>query len=1079
MKNTNSIYLPKIVSVLLFCTIGLICYAQSFSGIVKDISGEPLIGVSITWGEGQGTSTDVDGLFQADVPQGTKLTFSYMGYRTVSSVAGENMSVTMEEDVTTLEDVVVIGYGTTSRKDLTGSVSSLHGEELTAVPVADVTQAIQGQLAGVSITTQDGRPGANASIRIRGGGSITQSNDPLFVVDGIVVSDISDIPADNIESIDVLKDAASTAIYGARGANGIVLITTKSSDGQKKVKVTYNMYYQLKTNARKLKTLNAYDYVKYTWAYAQAYGDSYGDNVAKYFGLGSAYGNHLEEYRDVKVHNYVDEIIGNASSWNHDVTISGGTSWTKYYAAFNYSTDGGLLRHTGFTRWNGNIKVSQKILDNLHVDADIRYTERKYKGVKDMYQLATSAYWFRPIDTPLGEDNTSYFGNGDTYMELSNSPTSVIKNYQNEVKRIRLAGTIGLTYVPVKGLTAKTEVSLGRYWNETNYWDGGHFTGYTVAQLTQAKGSNIRWTTTLSYEVQGLGNDHRLSFLAGNALLSAKSSTSHIYGAGYPKQYDLDLSMARLSLTDPTIGKDEFGNVIGVPTRTLSWFGRINYDLFDRYLFTVTFRADGSSKFAPKHHWGYFPAAAVAWRISEESFMKGAADWLDNLKLRLSWGMSGSDNIDPSLWQNGLWTTAVVTIDGTPTNIYKPAELMGNENLKWEKTTSRNIGLDFGFWNGRLRGSVEGYWNTTKDILMRVPVDVTTGYSYQYQNIGQTSNKGVEISLHADLYRSKDLKVGINITYNYNKNNIDKLSPDVIADTHTNWGSTTRKPYYDYVIRSGHPVGSIFGFKSDGFYTVDDFDMNVYNATGQWKLRDGVPDLVDVTNYSTGGHFKNKAQNAFPGMMKFRDTNGDGVVNGNDATIIGHTIPEHTGGFNLYLTYKGLDFAAGFIYQIGGHVYNANAMYSMMGNKDISLGANRLSFIADAWKMYDVNSAGDLVAVTDPDGLRALNANAKYGLPYCEYGIVSSDFVENASYLRLNTLTLGYTFPDKWMKKAKISKLRVYFTGGNLFCIAGYKGLDPDVSTTPTTGGFPTPAYDYLSYPKARTFTFGLNLSFF
>jgi hypothetical protein len=255
--------------------------------------------------------------------------------------------------------------------------------------------------------------------------------------------------------------------------------------------------------------------------------------------------------------------------------------------------------------------------------------------------------------------------------------------------------------------------------------------------------------------------------------------------------------------------------------------------------------------------------------------------------------------------------------------------------------------------------------------------------------------------------------------------------------------------------------------------------MNVYNATGQWKLRDGVPDLVDVTNYSTGGHFKNKAQNAFPGMMKFRDTNGDGVVNGNDATIIGHTIPEHTGGFNLYLTYKGLDFAAGFIYQIGGHVYNANAMYSMMGNKDLSLGANRLSFIADAWKMYDVNSAGDLVAVTDPDGLRALNANAKYGLPYCEYGIVSSDFVENASYLRLNTLTLGYTFPDKWMKKAKISKLRVYFTGGNLFCIAGYKGLDPDVSTTPTTGGFPTPAYDYLSYPKARTFTFGLNLSFF
>lgn len=404
---------------------------------------------------------------------------------------------------------------------------------------------------------------------------------------------------------------------------------------------------------------------------------------------------------------------------------------------------------------------------------------------------------------------------------------------------------------------------------------------------------------------------------------------------------------------------------------------------------------------------------------------------------------------------------------------------MGNSDLKWEKTISRNIGLDFGFWNGRLRGTIEGYCNTTKDILMRVPVDATTGYSYQYQNIGKTSNRGVEISLHADLYRSKDLKIGVNITYNYNKNNIDQLSPDVIADTHTNWGSTMRKPYYDYVIRSGQPVGSIYGFMSDGFYTVDDFDMDIYNATGTWQLRPGVPDLVDVTNYATGGQFKNKAQNAFPGMVKFKDTNNDGVVNNDDATIIGHAMPEHTGGFNLYLTWKGLDFTAGFVYQIGGCVYNANAMFSMMGNKDNSLGANRLSFVADAWKMYDVNAAGDLVPVTDPEGLRNLNANARYGLPYSEYGIVSSDFIEDASYLRLNTLTLGYTFPDKWMQKAKISKLRVYFTGGNLFCIAGYKGLDPDVNTTPVTGGFPTPAYDYLSYPKARTFTFGLNLSFF
>ena len=1072
--------IPKLMSVLLLNAMGLTCFAQAlFSGTVQDAAGEPLTGVNIMWGEGQGTITDPDGRFSIDVPQGTPLTFTYMGFRTLSATAAESMLVTMEEDVTRLNDVVVIGYGTTSRRDLTGSVASVSGDELSDVPVSDVTQALQGHIAGVSVMSQDGRPGGSPAVRIRGGGSITQSNDPLYVVDGIVVSDISDIPADNIAGIDVLKDAASTAIYGARGANGIILITTKSADGRQKVKINYNMYYQLKTNTRKLSTLSAYDYVRYTWAYAQAYGDSYGDNVARYFGLGSAYGNHLDDYRNFRVHDYVDEIIGNAGSWNHDVTLSGGTPWTKYYATFSYADDGGILRNTSFRRWNANVKVSQKILESLHADADIRYTERNYRGVSEMYELAASAYRFRPIDTPLGEDKTAYFGNGDTYMELSNSPTSTLNNYQNTTRRIRLTGSVGLTWTPLTGLTAKSELALGRYWDETNYWDGGHLTGYTAARLTQGKGSNLRWATTLSYQVQGLGAAHRLSLLAGNELLSGNSSVSHIYGAGYPDSYNLDLAMARLSLTDSSLGKDEFGNAVGVPTRTLSWFGRINYDLLDRYLFTATFRADGSSKFAPRHHWGYFPAFAAAWRISEEPFMESASNWLDNLKLRLSWGMSGSDNIDASLWQSGLWTTATVTIDGSPANIYQPAELMGNNDLKWEKTVSRNLALDFGFLNGRLRGSVEGYCNTTKDILMRLPVDATTGYSYQYQNIGQTSNRGVELSLHADLYRSKDLTVGVNITYNYNRNNIDRLAPDVIADTHTNWGEYMRRPYYDYVIRCGHPVGAIAGFVSDGFYTVNDFDMDVYAATGIWQLRPGIPDLADIANYATGGQFKNKAQNAFPGMVKFRDVNGDGVVNNDDVTILGHAMPEHTGGFNIYLNWQGLDLAAGFVYQIGGCVYNANAMYSMMGNKDYSLGSNRLAFLADAWRMYDVNDAGDLVPVTDPDGLRALNAGARYGLPYYEYGIVSSDFIEDASYLRLNTLTVGYTFPDKWMQKARISKLRVYFTGGNLFCITGYSGLDPDVNTTPQTGGFPTPAYDYLAYPKARTFTFGLNLAFF
>jgi hypothetical protein len=360
---------------------------------------------------------------------------------------------------------------------------------------------------------------------------------------------------------------------------------------------------------------------------------------------------------------------------------------------------------------------------------------------------------------------------------------------------------------------------------------------------------------------------------------------------------------------------------------------------------------------------------------------------------------------------------------------------------------------------------------------MKVPVAETTGHSYQFQNVGKTSNKGVELALFYEIYRSKDLNVSFNATYNYNKNNVEEVVDGVNADTHTNWGSSMKRPYNDYIIREGEPVGTIFGYKAAGFYTVDDFEV----SNGVWKLKSNVADISGVVNYTGIG---NKVYNtpdgqvAFPGMMKFEDTNNDGIVTEDDACVIGHTMPKHTGGINLNANWKGFDFSAGFTYQIGGDVYNANAMHSMMGDKDTSLGYNRLSEISDTWRFYDVDAAGDLVAVTEPEAVRALNANAKYAfLP--EYGITQSEFIEDARYLRLQTLTIGYTFPKQWTKKVGISNLRVYFTGGNLFCIAGYNGYDPDVNTRPGgQDGFPVPNYDWNSYPRARTYTFGLNVAF-
>ena len=1071
----------------MFC---FVAFAQkTVTGTVKDANGEPMIGVTIATGTGTGAVTDMDGNFTIqNASPSTVLNISYVGYKSQSVKVGSSnsLNIVLQEDNTTLEDVVVIGYGTMKRKDLTGAVASVTGEKLAANPVSNVAQALQGQLPGVNVISQDGRPGATMSIRVRGGGSITQSNDPLYIVDGIAVSDINDIPADNIESIDVLKDAASTAIYGARGANGVILVTTKGSKGDGKATVKYNMYYQIKKAVKPVETLDAYDFVLNQWSYASAYSETYGDGIAQFFGLGSKYGNHLNEYKNVAVHDYVDDVMRTANSWNHDLSLSGGNQNTKYYATINYLTDEGNRIQTGFRRWNANFKISQKINKALTFDADLRYSETKLEGTSFGYATGHNVYGYAPIDNPLGDGIKGNLGAGSASYEEDNNPVHYINNYIAETKRYRIRGVGGLTWTPLAGLTAKTELSLSRNWSDKKEWDNGEVSDrFNKATLTKGDGYGTRWATTVNYQVQGLGENHDLSFLVGNEVLASKSNSSAMVGAGYPANFTMEEAFGLFTMYnietesyDKALAKLNMSNTISNPNHTLSWFGRANYNYLGRYLLTATFRADGSSKFAPNHHWGYFPAAAAAWRISDEPFMANTKDWLDNLKLRLSYGTSGNDDIDASLWKE-FWEPSTAFVNGKRIITFSPGKLLQNPDLKWETTISRNLGLDFSFWNGKLRGSIEAYWNSTKDILMKVPVAETTGHSYQFQNVGETSNKGIELSVFYEVIRSKDFNLSINATYNYNKSNVEKVAEGVNADVNlTDWGSSMKKPTYDYILREGMPVGTIQGFKSAGFYTVDDF--NVVN--GIWTLKSGVPDTKDIVNYAAvanNTYARPDGQNAIPGMVKFVDVNEDGVIDNGDVTDLGSAIAKHTGGFNINANYKGIDFSAGFTYQIGGKVYNANAMHTMMGNKDTSFGWNRLHYISDSWKMYDVDASGNLVAVTDPAALAKLNEGASFALPYNEYGLINSEFIEDASYLRLNTLTIGYTLPKVWTRKVGISNLRVYFTGGNLFCISGYRGMDPDVNTRPGgKDGYQTPNYDWDSYPRARTYTFGLNVTF-
>jgi TonB-linked SusC/RagA family outer membrane protein len=1047
------------------------------TGNVKDANGESIIGASVIVVNNPtiGTVTDVDGNFSLSLPADTKqLEISYIGFMSqrLNVTPGAKLQVVMREDAEQLDEVVVIGYGTMKRRDLTGAVASVDNEALTANPVSNIAQALQGYLPGVSVSSQDGRPDATVSIRIRGGGSITQSNDPLFVVDGFPVSDINDIPADQVETIDVLKDAASTAVYGARGANGVILVTTKSGK-EGKIQVNYNGYLQTKSVTKFNEGLDAQDYVYTNWAFAAALGSTFQKGMEGYFGLGSANGNNYAKYAGVKAMNWSEEALRSTFGQNHSLSVSGGGKNTKVMFNLNYVDDQGIQKMSGYTRYNASLKVQQNIAKNLKLDLDVRYYQVDVDG-RFGNDWVSGAYDYRPILDPLGNGDFSAFGNGGPNVDPDQD---IIKNMEATIRTRQRHGFRGMgsiTWDIIKGLTLKSDLVLGRSYNDNKDFYSGYI-GARTASLSFSNRWNFRSATTVNYQLP-LPEAHSASVMVGQEVMESKTaSTLSMGGQGYPMTFTKEQAWAMINNTDKT--NDSWGNSVGTPNKTLSFFGRANYSYKGKYLATLTLRADGSSKFSPNHRWGYFPAAAVAWRLSDEAFMESTQKWLSNFKVRLSYGEAGSDGIDANLWKE-TWTTENINIDGNTLVGYRPGDMRANPDLKWETTVSRNLGFDFGLFDSKLHGSLDIYWNSTKDLLLRVPIDSSTGYSYQYQNVGETSNKGVELQLSYTPIRTKDFSLTVSGTYNYNKNTVEALSDKVKTTYRTGWGSTMKAPYDDYELVVGKPVGQIRGYIFDGFYSVDDFTY----AGGVYTLKEGIADYgADVIRaYPGRDNFKlPDGQMAFPGALKLKDVTGDdGKVTVADASIIGSIVPEHTGGFVINATYKDFDFSAGMAYQFGGNVYNATAMNSLVGGKDDGLGKNRLDVMKDAYRIYDVNSAGDLEAVTAPDALRALNANAKYPLPFYENAVVLSNWLESSDFLRLNTLTVGYTLPKAWTKKWGCQRLRVYATAGNLFTITGYSGMDPETSTSPSTDGYPTPGYDYNTYPRAKTFTFGLNLSF-
>ena len=1097
------------LSIFIMLSIGTQVFAQqagrTLTGTVKDERGQVIPGASVKLkGTTQGTVTNSQGQYSLKINVTTgALEISFMGYTTNEVAIGSSntINVTLGETTNTMNEVVVIGYGTVKRRDLTGSVASVSGKDIAATPVPNVAQAMQGKLPGVRIVSQDGRPGAGVSIRVRGGGSISQSNQPLILIDGIP-GNLNDIASDQVESIDVLKDASSTAIYGARGANGVVLVTTKSAKAGV-TQVSINSYVKINTPTKYLEQLNPYDYLKYVWANAAANGTAYQTPFEKYYGLGVNAGTNtggIESYKNLATDDIQRQVYNESISWNHSATLTGGTDKTKILFSATYTDDQGMKINSYLQRANAALKITQKIFDNVTFDLNTRYTRTPALGdegtTSGSGSLLSTAYRFRPIATNhvLGDLAALRTGNIEQYgkasMWDSYSPVERITDYDPYSKTESTVAIASLTWKIIEGLTYHTDFSLTSLSGDRKYWSGAIYNNYVedatnkklfagAADYRKTDSWALRWTNTLSYDFK-INDANKLTVLAGQEVSNSGGTSLSAQANRFPSNFDKETAFAQINQYDATLGAASFSSNVDIPNRLQSFFGRANYSLSDRYLLTLTLRADGSSRFSPNKRWGYFPGAAVAWRVSDESFVKNVK-WIDNLKLRASYGAVGNDAIPVNsftqAWGSVTDQRLQYAINHQRISGYQTTSILANPDLKWETTITRNLGVDFGLFGNRLTGTVEGYWNTTKDLLLETPIPGITAFTSTFDNIGQTSNKGLEISLSATLLKTENWNISAGGNINFNKSNIDQLAPNITGLYGTSWASSASYPTADYILKQGSPVGLVRGLTYAGFYTPADFNYN----NGMYTLKSGVPDVGTYIGVVHGLTSANRpaGQNAYPGVAKYQDLNGDGKIDENDVSVIGNTNPKHTGGLNLNVAYKNFDLGMFFNWSVGNDVYNVNKLASLYGPKEAGVYENKLSILNGAYKIYDITN-GQLVRLTTPEQLNAANSGANLPLAYNEGGVSTSMGIENGSFLRLNTATLGYRLPKSWLAKAKITNIYLYGSVYNVFTITGYSGLDPEVGTNDNfnSSKYPTAGLDFGSYPRARSFVFGLNLNF-
>ncbi len=1067
-------FLALLASVIL--PSSLWAQARSVTGVVTDPAGEPLIGALVAI-EGAQTSviTSIDGSYSIDVPAGpVQLRFTYVGMIAQTLTVGDGqtvLDVTLLNDSQMLEDVVVIGYGTVKRRDLTGSVASVGGDRIAAVPVASAAEAITGKLPGVQVTTTEGSPDAEIKIRVRGGGSITQDNSPLYIVDGFPVNTISDIPPTSIQSIDVLKDASSTAIYGARGANGVIIVTTKGAQ-EGKFTVSYNGYFGIKNVTKMLEVMDPYEFAFLNYEQAVLRNQVDG-NYEPYYGT---YAD-IDLYKSMKGTDWQDVMFGRTGTTrSHNVSATGGTDKASYALNYTRLDDKAIMLGSDYSRDYFNARLNAKPLKWLKLDVSARYTITEVYGAgandvsgserstNDARVRAALGYTPIPLKNMTAPDDevTSL---GDLYP-----PTVQNVNNDRQKKSNRLNLNAGISVNLIPQLVLRTEGGLDhefssddRFFGPSTYAvRGGGLSdnsGLPAAQLSSRKGRVFRNANTLTYS-DTFKEDHSLSVMVGQEMVTNNSNSITSVYDNMPEFFDSQRAW-NFSTQGRAVSID---NKTGLPYNMFSVFGRANYAFRDKYLLSATFRYDGSSKFGPGRKWGFFPSVAAAWRIIDEKFMQNSG-WLSDLKLRVSYGEAGNDRIDGHQYMQ-VYSSSSTTYLPWTSSIWGASNRMANENIKWETTVTRNIGLDYGFWNNRISGSLEYYMNNTKDLLIAFPTS-GSGYDSQIRNIGETSNRGFEANLNAVLVDTRDFHLDLNFNISFNKNKVVSLGGVERGSYDSAW---TKSSYgvNEYLVREGEPIGQMWGYVSDGMYSVDDFD---WNGT-QWVAKEGVVDNSGLIGSSFG-----------PGGMRLRDLDGDGVIttgsDSGDKRVIGNASPKHIGGFGLSAGWKGIDFSAVFNWVYGNSILNANKieMTSTAGRYN----RNIFDTFSSEKRFTHIDKATGL-RVTDPATLASMNAGATVWSPIIDGGGTANSYaltswaIEDGSFLRLGTLTLGYTFPSRWMEKIFVQSLRIYATGYNLLTITGYSGFDPEVDSRRSTPL--TPGVDYSAYPKSRSFIFGVNLTF-